>query len=204
MLAGLNAEVNPVAEEEEEEEDGYVNVARADEQEKEIDSWWTPDDSWLEMEAVEEDEEGIFYVNIVNGEEDESGQVDEYGAREDCVCQGQPSSTDEEEEVTTIREVSVRRRLKWKRPSSEEAKWESIRKNAWLRELLTSSSEEEEEEPRRREPGQGRKSTSGSRSPAGGWRRSTPRAGGRWPSCQPGPAPPRRGSPAGARSQWVR
>jgi hypothetical protein len=43
------------------------------------------------------------------------------------------------------RMVSVRRRLKRKRPESKEAKWESIRRNAWLRELLSSSSEEEEE-----------------------------------------------------------
>ncbi len=43
--------------------------------------------------------------------------------------------------------MSVKRRLKQRRPRSEEANWETRRKNAWLRELLTRSSEEEEEEP---------------------------------------------------------
>jgi hypothetical protein len=47
-------------------------------------------------------------------------------------------------------EVSVRRRLKQKRPESKEVKWEIIRKNAWLRELQTSSSEEEEEPEEKR------------------------------------------------------
>jgi hypothetical protein len=51
---------------------------------------------------------------------------------------------EEEEEDTARSGVSIKRRLKRKRPESEEARWETIRRNARLRELLTSSSEEEE------------------------------------------------------------
>jgi hypothetical protein len=60
------------------------------------------------------------------------------------VCQGQASSTEEDEYCSTSI-VSIRRRLKRKRPESKEAKWESIRRNEWPREQLTSISEEEEE-----------------------------------------------------------
>jgi hypothetical protein len=52
--------------------------------------------------------------------------------------------------------VSVRRRPKRKRPSSEEAEWEAVRKYAWLRELLTSSSEEEEPEEKKARTGEDR------------------------------------------------
>ncbi len=52
--------------------------------------------------------------------------------------------------------MSVRRRPKRKRPSSEEAEWEAVRKYAWLRELLTSSSEEEEPEEKKARTGEDR------------------------------------------------
>jgi hypothetical protein len=66
MLAGLDANVNLVAEEEdEEEEDGYVNMARADKWEEKEYIWCNPDHSWLEMEAEEEIEDEICYVNTL-------------------------------------------------------------------------------------------------------------------------------------------
>jgi hypothetical protein len=57
---------------------------------------------------------------------------------------------EEEEEDTARRSVSIKIRLKRKRPESEKARWETIRRNAWLRELLTSSSEEEEKPEEKR------------------------------------------------------
>jgi hypothetical protein len=75
-------------------------MARVDEQDNERNGWSTPDDSWLEMEAAEEDKEGIFFVNIVTEEENEGGHAGENGAREDCMCLEQPSSTEEKEEGT--------------------------------------------------------------------------------------------------------
>ncbi len=47
---GLDASVSLVAkeEEDEEEEDTYVNVTRAEERQERENSWWDPDDSWLE------------------------------------------------------------------------------------------------------------------------------------------------------------
>jgi hypothetical protein len=104
----------------------------------------------MEMEAVEEGEaEEIFYDNILaeeNEEKEQDGEQKEERSMQDCVCRGRVSSTEDKEESCTKRDVSVRKRLKSKRPESKEAKWESIRRNAWLRELLSSSSEEEEEQ----------------------------------------------------------
>jgi hypothetical protein len=78
ILVGPDASISPAVEEEDEEEDdAYVNMARAEGREEEDDGWWDPDDSWLEMEAEEEGEDGIFYVNALTGkeaqEEDEDG-----------------------------------------------------------------------------------------------------------------------------------
>jgi hypothetical protein len=53
MLARLNTNVNLVTEEDEgEEEDGYVNVARGKQREENRGGWETLDDSWMEMEAA--------------------------------------------------------------------------------------------------------------------------------------------------------
>jgi hypothetical protein len=151
MMAGLNASVNMVVDEEE--EGGYVNVARGKQWEENAEEWDTPDDSWLEMEAIEKEEEGIFYVNVLTNEreeEEQDGEQEEEELGQGCVCQGQASSTEDKDEDCTRRIASIRRRLKRKRPDSEEARWKSIRRNAWLRELLSSSSGEEEEQEEKR------------------------------------------------------
>ncbi len=73
MMAGLNASINTVMDEHEEEE-GYINVAGGKYcGESGREGWRTPDDSWLEMEAMEEEDAGkMFYVNaLVREEEDE-------------------------------------------------------------------------------------------------------------------------------------
>jgi hypothetical protein len=76
MLAGLNASVNLVAEEEEGgEEDRYFNVARVERYGKNMGGLETPNHSWLEMEAAGEEEEGVFYVNILTEEKDEGGKT---------------------------------------------------------------------------------------------------------------------------------
>jgi hypothetical protein len=83
MLAGLNANVNLVTEEDEgEEENGYVNVARGEQCEENRGGWETLDDSWLEMEAAGEDKEEVFYVNILTGEED---GIEQDGGRKEEV-----------------------------------------------------------------------------------------------------------------------
>jgi hypothetical protein len=68
MMAGLNASINMVVDGKEEEE-GYVNTLRGERCGENTGGWETPDDSWLEMEAVEEEEEGIFYLNVLVKEE---------------------------------------------------------------------------------------------------------------------------------------
>ncbi len=84
MLAGLDANVNPVAEEEdEEEEDAYVNMARADEREEEENDCWDTDYSWLEMEAEEEIEDKVFYVNTLTREEDDEEEEAEEDGQHD-------------------------------------------------------------------------------------------------------------------------
>jgi hypothetical protein len=50
MMAGVNASVNTVMDEQEEEE-GYINVARGEYCGESREGWRTPDGSWLEMEA---------------------------------------------------------------------------------------------------------------------------------------------------------
>ncbi len=89
IVAGLNASISLMAEEEDkEEEDAYVNVAWAGEWEEEESGWWDPADSWLEMEAEEEDEDGVFYVNAFTGKE-EDGEGEEVGKVNATRAEGQ-------------------------------------------------------------------------------------------------------------------
>jgi hypothetical protein len=94
-MAGLNASVNMVLDEEEEEE-GYVNVARGEYHGESREGWKTPVDSWLEMEAMEEeDEEGVFYVNALVRE----GEDEEQDGEDPVWClawQCEPSLTEDE------------------------------------------------------------------------------------------------------------
>jgi hypothetical protein len=72
MLVVSDASVSLVIEEEDEEEDNaYVNLSRAEGREEEDDNCREPDDSWLELEAGEEDEDGVFYMNALTGREDQ-------------------------------------------------------------------------------------------------------------------------------------
>jgi hypothetical protein len=72
------------------------------------------------------------------------------GWGEDCTPLEKPNSTRERKRKGGNGKASVRRRPKRKRSDAAEAGWETRRKDAWLRELLTSSSEEEEEGPERK------------------------------------------------------
>ncbi len=58
MMASLNASVNMVVDKQEEEE-GYINVARGEYCEESREGWRTPYESWLEMEAMEDAEETV-------------------------------------------------------------------------------------------------------------------------------------------------
>jgi hypothetical protein len=74
MMAGLRASVNSVVDEQEEEE-GYINVARAEYGKENGERWRTLDDSWLEMEAMEEEgAKEMFYVNALAREEEDKKQ----------------------------------------------------------------------------------------------------------------------------------
>jgi hypothetical protein len=59
MMANLTVSVNTVMNEqaEEEEDKGYVNVARGNYHGEDNGGWRMPDDSWLGMEAEEEPEQ---------------------------------------------------------------------------------------------------------------------------------------------------
>jgi hypothetical protein len=63
---------------------------------------------------------------------------------QDLAQQGGISLTEEEEEVSGVEVPRPRRRAIRKRPDPEEANWDRIRRDVWLRELLSSSSYDEE------------------------------------------------------------
>jgi hypothetical protein len=76
LLGGADASVNFVVEEDDEEDDGdlYVNVARIGQEE---DDWQEPDDSWLDLDGGESDEEAGLYCISACMRKDDSGLEDE-------------------------------------------------------------------------------------------------------------------------------
>ncbi len=94
VVVGLDASVNLVAEEEDEGEDAYINLARAEGREEEDSGWWDLDDSWLEMEAEEEDKDRIYYLNALTVKED---MEEEEGEEEDEADATRAVEQEEEE-----------------------------------------------------------------------------------------------------------
>ncbi len=76
LLGEADASVNLAAEEDDEEDDGdlYVNVARISQEE---DDWQEPYDSWLDLDGGESDEEGGVYCISACMRKDDSGLEDE-------------------------------------------------------------------------------------------------------------------------------
>jgi hypothetical protein len=139
--------------------EGRVYAARTEEQEEvERDGWWTPDHSWLEMEAEEEGEEEALYLSsVISGRYSEDERADDSGVGEDCTPPEKPNLTRVKKKEGEDKKVSVRKRPKRKRSEAAGVEWEAVLRNAWLWELLSSSSEEEGEEPEEKRARMGEK-----------------------------------------------
>jgi hypothetical protein len=108
------------------------------EEEAKEDRWCSPDLSWLQSE--EEDEEESRYLNDILSEKrgTEEGQTPALPSR-GHVAEEKPPSPEEGK-------AKKRRKLRKKRVRRREEAWEIARRDAWLRELLSSSSENEAED----------------------------------------------------------
>jgi hypothetical protein len=129
----------------------YSDVSPRKEEEpegREEGGWWTPDPSWLEPE--EEDEEEISNLNkILSGgqEEREVNRATAPSPQDKGECNTPQDVRDEgkrDMEKEVAEKTRKRRRPRRKTMRSTEEEWEALRKDAWLRELLSSSSEDEE------------------------------------------------------------
>jgi hypothetical protein len=137
--------------EEEDEFVYYLDVSPRREEEPERGEeggWWTLDPSWLDPE--EEDKEEVFFLNKILSKEQEGDEADRIPnpdprSREECSMlrdvKGEEDRKMEEKEVGKTRK---RGRARKKMTCSSKERWETARKDAWLRELLSSSSEDEE------------------------------------------------------------
>lgn len=127
-----------------------VSPRREEEPEsREEGGWWTPNPSWLEPE--EEDKEEVFFLNKILSEEQEEGKViripnPDPRSKEECST---PQDVRDEEERNMAEEKAGKtrkqRRLRKKMTYINGEVWEAARKDARLRELLSSSSKDEEE-----------------------------------------------------------
>jgi hypothetical protein len=120
-------------------------------EEKEEGGWWTPDPSFLEPE--EEDEEEVSYMNKILSE----GQRDSEASGPPALSpqggegEGTPQDTENREEREVNKEEAGKTRKPRKKTTrSTDGEWEIMRKDAWLRVLLTSSSEVEGEAEEKR------------------------------------------------------
>ncbi len=145
MMADLTLTINTVVNEQEEEEEGYVNMARGEHHGEYNRGWRMQDDSWLEMEVEEETE--MFYVNVLVREEEEDGGRET--ARDNVRGKGAgPVKKGVETEGKCT--LQKKRRAKHMRVNSEEVDWEKVRRDVWLRDLLSCSTDEEDvQEPNR-------------------------------------------------------
>ncbi len=124
--------------------------------------WWSPGPRGLQFE--EEDEvENQYLVNLLTGglktgsNESELTQSQTEAATAPVAHHCQPLGEGSEEEDRSPQEdahsgeppskrKSKRRTLREKEVRGEQEKWETVRRDAWLRELITDSSEGEPED----------------------------------------------------------
>ncbi len=121
MISGLNASVNMLVYEQEEEEE-YVNMTRGEHCRESVERWETLNDSWLEMEALEEeDKDGVFYINALVREDEnerqdeEKEEQDEEELMQGFACQERVSSTEEEGEGCEVGKSKLKRRQNQRR-----------------------------------------------------------------------------------------
>jgi hypothetical protein len=107
------------------------------EEKAEEDRWLSPDLSWLQSE--EKDEEETCYLNNILSEKRDVGEEQVLASpfRGNVAEKTSPASKEGK--------AKKRRKLRKKGVGSSEEAWESTRKDAWLRGLLSSSSEDESE-----------------------------------------------------------
>jgi hypothetical protein len=98
----------------------------------------------------EEDKEEVFFLNKILSEEQKEGEANGIStpnprSREECSMprdvKGEEDKNIEGKEAGRARK---RRRLRKKMTCSNSEIWETARKDAWLRELVSSSSEDED------------------------------------------------------------
>jgi hypothetical protein len=135
--------------------------------------WWSPEPQGLQSEE-EDEEENQYLINLLTGGLG-TGSIDSELTQSQAEAATAPIARDRraieegsEEEggspqkdahgsESPAKKDSKRRKPRKKQVRGKQEKWETARRDAWLRELLTDSSEDEP-----------RTSTRGSRSPAGG------------------------------------
>jgi hypothetical protein len=128
LLGGVDASVNPVAEEGhgmEEDEDLYVNIARIRQEE---DDWQEPDDSWLELDGGESEGEAGVYCISACLRKDDSGLEDELEYLHDVT------PPPEEEGAVEVRRWSPE-------PQGLQSEEEDEEENQYLVNLLTGGLE---------------------------------------------------------------
>jgi hypothetical protein len=82
MMVSAELAVNSVVYEEDEEE-GYVSLARGDHDQEDGDRWRTPDVLWLDME--EEEVVQVYHVNFILEEDDNKERMEEETSEEEEV-----------------------------------------------------------------------------------------------------------------------
>jgi hypothetical protein len=124
--------------------------------------WWSPEPQGLQSEE-EDEEENQYLVNLLmGGLETENNDSELTQTRTEAATapvardRRAPEEGSEEEEGSPQKDVhgseaptekeSKRRRPRRKEVCGEQEKWETARRDAWLRKLLTDSSEGEPEE----------------------------------------------------------
>jgi hypothetical protein len=112
------------------------------------DRWWSPEPS---QPSSEEDEEEIRYLTQVldlRPHEDEDGQDEDPASVEVGAYTegGTPTSEAAREGRPPHPKSAKRRKLRKKVTRNKDQEWERIRRDAWLREMLTDTSESESEE----------------------------------------------------------